>query len=118
MAVCKREAPCKDSITLRKNCSSIRIVLPFAADQVQPLCAELDAWRERLDSRGPLPRAWEGRLRKELEAEVVQASIAMEGVTVTVDEVRRILVGDRPPTVTPEDRDLVAANSRRDRIVD
>jgi hypothetical protein len=83
-------------------------VLPFVADKLQPLCAELDAWRERLDSRGPLPRAWEGRLRKELEAEVVQASTAMEGVPVTVDEVRRILVGDRPPTVTPEDRDLVA----------
>jgi Fic family protein len=83
-------------------------VLPVVDGKLESLCAEVDAWRERLDSRGPLPRAWDGRLRKELEAEVVQASTAMEGVPVTVDEVRRILVGDRPPTVTPEDRDLVA----------
>jgi Fic family protein len=82
-------------------------VLSFAADKLEPLCADLDAWRQRLDARGPLPRAWEGRLRKELEAEAVQASTAMEGVPVTVEEVRRILAGDRPPTVAPEDRELV-----------
>jgi Fic family protein len=31
----------------------------------------------------------------------------MEGVNVTVDEVRRILAGDRPPDVEPQDRQLV-----------
>jgi hypothetical protein len=31
----------------------------------------------------------------------------MEGVSVTVDEVRWILAGDRPPEVEPQDRELV-----------
>jgi Fic family protein len=63
--------------------------------------------KQRLDSRGPLPRIWLGRTRRELEAGAVAASTSMEGVAVTVDEVRRILAGDRPSTVAPEDVALV-----------
>lgn len=73
--------------------------------------AELDrieARRQQLDGGGVLPRRWQGRLRRELEAESVAASTAMEGVPVTADEVRRILVGDRPPTVSTGDARLVA----------
>ena len=70
------------------------------------LLQELDAWKETLDIR-VLPRTWEGRLRRDLEAEAVAASTRMEGVNVTVDEVRRILAGDQPPTVEPQDRRLV-----------
>jgi len=49
-----------------------------------------------------------GRLRRDLAAEAVAASTSMEGVPVTVDEVRRILAGDRPPTVSEADAALVA----------
>lgn len=44
---------------------------------------------------------------RELEAEAVAASVSMEQVPVTVEEVRRILAGERPPTVSGLDRDLV-----------
>ena len=71
------------------------------------LVAELDAWKERLDHRGLLPRAWFGRLRRDLETEAVAASTSMEGVPVTVEDVRRILVGDRPPQVRESDAALV-----------
>lgn len=71
------------------------------------LCDELDEWRRRLDRRGPLPRRWSGQIRRELEAEAVAASVAMEQVPVTVDEVRRILVGERPPSVSEIDQELV-----------
>jgi hypothetical protein len=63
--------------------------------------------RERLDYQGPLPRVWVGRTRRELEVEAVAASTSMERVAVTVDEVRRILAGDRPASVTPQDAALV-----------
>lgn len=82
-------------------------LLPYNADPLKPLCKELDRWRAQLDYRGPLPRAWAGRLRRELEAEAVAASTSMEGVPVTVDEVRRILAGESPPEVRPEDQALV-----------
>ena len=62
--------------------------------------AELDDWRRRLDRSDPLSRRWEGRLRRDLEVEAVAASVGMEQVPVTVDEVRRILVGERPASVT------------------
>ena len=68
---------------------------------------ELDAWRTLLDYRGPLPRAWAGQLRRELEAEAVAASTRMEGVNVTIEEVRRILAGESLSEVEPEDRGLV-----------
>lgn len=82
-------------------------LLPYrATDEIAALTGELDAWKTRLDFR-VLPRAWEGRLRRDLEAEAVAASTRMEGVNVTVDEVRRILAGDQPPEVEPQDRRLV-----------
>lgn len=75
-------------------------------DEIAELTEELDAWKQLLDVR-VLPRTWEGRLRRDLEAESVAASTRMEGVNVTVDEVRRILAGDQPPDVEPQDRQLV-----------
>lgn len=80
---------------------------PYESGPLEPLCAELDEWRERLDRRGPLPRRWSGQIRRELEAEAVAASVAMEQVPVTVDEVRRILLGERPASVSETDQELV-----------
>ncbi len=82
-------------------------LLQFDPEPARALCAELDDWRPRLDREGPLPRRWAGRLRRELEAASVAASVGMEQVPVTVDEVRRILAGDRPASVRDEDRELV-----------
>lgn len=82
-------------------------LLPFDVADVHALCRELDEWRVRLDARGALPRRWEGRLRRDLEAAAVGASVGLEQVPVTVDEVRRILAGDRPSSVSPEDAALV-----------
>lgn len=82
-------------------------LLPYTVtDEITSLAEELDAWKRLLDVR-VLPRTWEGRLRRDLEAEAVAASTRMEGVNVTVDEVRRILAGDQPPDVEPQDRQLV-----------
>jgi Fic family protein len=82
-------------------------LLPYTVTRkVAKLSEELDGWKELLDVR-VLPRRWEGRLRRDLEAEAVAASTRMEGVNVTVDEVRRILAGDRPAEVEPEDRQLI-----------
>lgn len=66
----------------------------------------LESLRIRLDT-GTLPRRWAGRLRRELEAESTAASTGLEGVPVTVAEVRRILAGDRPPAVSDADARLV-----------
>lgn len=82
-------------------------MLPYSETGVSSICDELDTWRARLDYRGALPRRWAGRLRRELEAEAVAASTRMEGVAVTIDEVRRILAGEEPPEVSPENRELV-----------
>jgi Fic family protein len=82
-------------------------MLPYTDTGASRLCDELDTWRARLDYRGALPRRWAGRLRRELEAEAVAASTRMEGVAVTVDEVRRILAGEEPPEVSHENRELV-----------
>lgn len=82
-------------------------LLPYDAEHLTPLLRELDRWRLQLDYRGPLPRRWAGRLRRDLEAEAVAASTRMEGIPVTVDEVRRILAGEPPPDVSPESRALV-----------
>jgi Fic family protein len=86
---------------------SLIMLLPYDPSAVQDLADELDRWKTRLDYRGPLPRAWAGRLRRDLEAEAIAASTSMEGVPVTVEEVRRILVGDIPPKVKEEDAALV-----------
>lgn len=77
-------------------------------DDILVAMARIEALRRRLDSRGVLPRRWLGRLRRDLEAQAVAASTAMEGIPVTVDEVRRILAGDRPATVSEGDAALVA----------
>jgi Fic family protein len=82
-------------------------ILPYRVEPLQELLEELDECRAALDSRGPLRRAWVGRLRRDLEAEAVAASTSMEGVPVTVEEVRRILAGERPSEVSEEDRELV-----------
>lgn len=68
---------------------------------------ELEQWRLALDAKFPLIRAWEGQLRRDLQAEAVAASTSMEGVPVTVEEVRRILAGERPASVAEADRELV-----------
>ncbi len=82
-------------------------LLPYAVtNEITDLTNELDAWKRSLDVR-VLPRTWEGRLRRDLEAEAVAASTRMEGVNVTVDEVLRILAGDQPPGVETQDRELV-----------
>src|SRR6266540_4128899 len=83
------------------------MMLPYRKDHVQGLWEELDQWRDRLDYKGPLPRAWVGRLRRDLEAEAVAASTIMEGVPVTVEEVRRILAGDETIGTPDESRELV-----------
>lgn len=82
-------------------------MLPYDYAYVAPLCAELDEWRERLDRQHTLARRWLGRLRRDLEAEAVAASVSMEQVPVTVDEVRRILAGEHPRSVEEGDRALV-----------
>jgi Fic family protein len=82
-------------------------MLPYDSEAVHDLAAELDRWRTLIDYRGPVRRAWAGRLRRDLEAEAVAASTSMEGVPVTVEEVHRILVGDRPSETSEEDAALV-----------
>ena len=69
--------------------------------------AALTDMKVQLDDRGTMSRRWEGRLRRELESEAVAASTSLEGVPVTADDVRRILVGDVPSRVTAEDASLV-----------
>ena len=83
------------------------MLLPYDASAVLDLTAELDRWKTQLDYRGPAPRAWAGRLRRDLEADAVAASTSMEGVPVTVEEVHHILAGDRPAQTTEEDVALV-----------
>ena len=82
-------------------------MLPFDERPLGPALRELDDLREQLDARGPLPLAWEGQLRRDLEASAVQASVELEEVAVTVEEVRRILAGDAPARVSAEDKALV-----------
>ncbi len=82
-------------------------LLSYDPAELRTACTELDDWRTRLDRAGALPRRWAGRLRRDLEVEAVAASVGMEQVPVTVDEVRRILAGERPPTVTAVDESLV-----------
>lgn len=82
-------------------------MLPYDAGAGLSLAKELDRWKTQLDYRGPLPRAWAGRLRRDLEAEAVAASTSMEGVPVTVEEVHRILAGDLPSQTREADAALV-----------
>src|SRR5439155_13501369 len=82
-------------------------VFRFDSGSLKDLAAELDRWKTQLDYRGPIARTWAGRLRRDLEAEEVAASTSMECIPVTVAEVHRILVGDRPPETREEDAALV-----------
>ncbi|MEX2395055.1 MAG: Fic family protein [Actinomycetota bacterium] len=82
-------------------------LFPYDPGPLGGRLAELDSWRTRLDHRGLLPRRWTGRLRRDLEAEAIAASTSMEGVAVTVEEVRRILAGVEAPAVSQTDRQLV-----------
>lgn len=75
--------------------------------QTAACLARIEELRQTLDAAGPLPRLWLGRTRRDVEAEAVAASTRLEGVAVTVDEARRILAGDRPPSVSPGDAALV-----------
>lgn len=84
------------------------MILPFDDRAAGDELGELDRWRVRLhQERRPLSRRWSGRLRRDLEAQAVAASTAMEGVAVTVDDVRRILANDPPPEVSNQDAALV-----------
>ncbi|MDP2234574.1 MAG: Fic family protein [Actinomycetota bacterium] len=69
--------------------------------------ARFDVLSKRFDVIGVLPRTWSGRIRRDLEAEAIGASVILEGVSVTVDEVRRIFADDRPFGVSEEDVALV-----------
>lgn len=95
----------------------MRLLFPYDAAILEPQCRELDAWRLRIDYSGPLPRSWEGRLRRDLEVESVAASTRMEGVNVRVEEVRRILAGDTPAEVPAEEADLVTGYKEAMRFV-
>lgn len=83
------------------------MIFPFDTEHEGRQLAELDEWRERMDKRRPVTRRWASRLRRDLEAEAVAASTRMEGVPVTVDDVRQILAGEPPKTVSPYNSQLV-----------
>lgn len=91
----------------RQNVINFENMLPFRQAEFRSALTEIDELRAALDARAPLVFGWEGLLRRDLEAGAVQASVAIEGVPVTVEEVRRILAGDPPPTVSAENADLV-----------
>lgn len=82
-------------------------LLPYDDDRLAERCHEVDRWGTLFGYRGALPRRWDGRLRRDLEAGAIGASVSMEGIPVTVDEVRRILAGGTPSTVTQTDAALV-----------
>lgn len=77
------------------------MLFPFDADHEERQLAELNDWRERIDRKRPMSRRWSSRLRRDLEAEAVAASTRLEGIPVTVDDVRQILAGETPKTVSP-----------------
>jgi Fic family protein len=82
-------------------------LFPFDSPHLDAQLSELDVWKRALDQKFTMARTWNGRLRRDLEVEAVAASTIMEGVNVTVDEVRRILAGEKPDTVSEEDHRLV-----------
>lgn len=82
-------------------------LLPFELTDLEAQLSELDVWRRALDQKFTMAKTWNGRLRRDLEVEAVAASTSMEGVNATADEVRRILAGEKPDTVTEEDQRLV-----------
>lgn len=82
------------------------MLLPFDEARCAAWTREIDRLRSSLDAY-PLVHGWRDRLASDLMAEAIQASTNMEGVPVTVEEVRRILAGDRPSSVSAEDASLV-----------
>ena len=82
------------------------VLLPFDETGLTPHLDELDRLKKSFDA-SPLVIGWRSRLASDLMAEAIQASTSMEGVPVTVEEVRRILAGDTPANVKPEDASLV-----------
>jgi Fic family protein len=82
------------------------MLLPFDNNAFAEEIAVLDHWSRQLDRR-IMPRRWQGRLRRALEAEAITASTSMEGVPVTVDDTLRILAGDAPERVSAGDQALV-----------
>ena len=83
------------------------MLLPYDRTRLIYLCNELDYARQAIDARITMSRAWEGRLRRELESQAIAASTSMEGVKVTVDAVRHILAGQPVADVSEADRRLV-----------
>lgn len=79
--------------------------------------ARFEELRAAFDVATPLPRSWSGRMRRDLESAAIGASVSMEGVPVTVDEVRRILAGDRPADVSEGDAELVQGYREAMRLV-
>jgi len=82
----------------------------FTYRPTQRIQTDIDRFDEvaaRLDIVSVLPRTWAGRVRRDLQAEAIGASVALEGVNVTIDEVRRILAGDEPREVSEQDVALV-----------
>ena len=71
--------------------------------QISAQVERIERLRTRIDRQGPISRIWVGRTRRDLEAEATAASVRLEGITVTADEARRILVGDRPSSVGETD---------------
>ena len=82
------------------------MLLPFDETLFAIQLSELDRLRTSLDA-DPLIIEWRSRLASDLIAEAVQASTSMEGIPVTVEDVRRILAGDRPTTVTEENASFI-----------
>src|SRR5256885_5891474 len=82
-------------------------MFPYDASALTHLCRELDYARRAIDARQTMSRAWEGRLRRELESQAIAASTSMEGVKVTAEAVLQILAGQAAPEVSDEDRRLV-----------
>jgi Fic family protein len=78
----------------------------FDVNAATPYCDELDLLAHQIDAR-IMPRRWSGHLRRSLEAASVAASTRLEGVAVTASDVQRILAGDKPPAVSPDDAEFV-----------
>lgn len=83
------------------------MLFPFDKAHLERQLAELDDWRGQIDRKRPMTRRWASRLRRDLEVEAVAASTRLEGIPVTVDDVRQILAGETPKTVSPIDSQLV-----------
>ena len=75
-------------------------------DQIAADLARIEELRERLDG-GSMPRRWEGRLRRELSAAATTASVTLEGIRVTIEQVIEIIAGTNPERVPAAEIELV-----------